>query len=83
MGLRSANFAYPFGTGGTKSFYIVEKQVNISGSSNTKEYLDKSNGYTFEDFQGEKGAALIRKYTGSEDVRVEDGGYHCYTWELK
>ena len=83
LGLRSANFAYPFGTGGTKSFYIVEKQVNISGNSNTKEYLNKSNGYTFEDFQGEKGAALIRKYTGSEDVRVESGGYHCYTWELK
>ena len=82
LGLRSANFAYLFGKNGANYFYIVPKYVNSSGSM-TNVYLNRSNGYTFEDFQGEKGAALIRKYTGSEDVRVGSSSYHCYTWELK
>ena len=81
LGLRSANFAYPFGKNGADYFYLDITYVNSSGSM-TNEYLNSSNGYTFEDFQGEKGAALIRKYTGSQDLRVGSSSYHCYTWEL-
>ena len=82
LGLRSANFAYPFGKNGADYFYIDITHLNTSGGTSNV-YLNKSNGYTFEDFQGEKGAALIRKYTGSEDVRVGSSSYSCYTWELK
>ena len=81
-GLKEANFSDPFSCGSSNRGFAIYSKREGYWENNTviSTYFRQSEGYTFDDFQGERGASIIKRYSASKNDYFDDA-WDWYTWE--